>query len=90
MCREQPWTAFDQEQQQEVPKLTLLQYEGPPLQLQETWQIEVLGSKVLRAGLVGSVKWAAPEAKALSGSTPFRLQVCSSTYSLSETWLAGR
>eukprot|EP00878_Enallax_costatus_P019529 GHUV01020603.1.p1 GENE.GHUV01020603.1~~GHUV01020603.1.p1 ORF type:complete len:186 (+),score=36.10 GHUV01020603.1:623-1180(+) len=75
-CRDQAWTAFDQEQQQpEPPKSTLLQYEGPPLQLHESWQIEVLGSKVLRAGLVGAVRWAAPEAKALSGSTPFRLQV---------------
>eukprot|EP00878_Enallax_costatus_P034901 GHUV01038844.1.p1 GENE.GHUV01038844.1~~GHUV01038844.1.p1 ORF type:complete len:430 (+),score=127.81 GHUV01038844.1:269-1558(+) len=72
---DQAWTAFDQEQQQpEPPKSTLLQYEGPPLQLHESWQIEVLGSKVLRAGLVGAVRWAAPEAKALSGSTPFRLQ----------------
>jgi hypothetical protein len=27
------------------------------------------------AGLVGAVRWAAPEAKALAGSTPFKLQV---------------
>jgi hypothetical protein len=45
------------------------------LHLREFWQVEVVGSKVVRAGLFGAVKWAAPEAKALAGSTPFRLQV---------------
>lgn len=49
--------------------------QGPPLHLRETWQVEVVGSKVVRAGLVGAVRWAAPEAKALAGSTPFKLQV---------------
>lgn len=34
-----------------------------------------MGSKVVQAGLVGAVRWAAPEAKALAGSTPFKLQV---------------
>lgn len=53
--------------------------QGPPLQLRESWQVEVVGSKVVRAGLLGAVKWAAPEAKALAGSTPFRLQVGSSS-----------
>jgi hypothetical protein len=53
----------------------LLQYKGPPLVLCESWQVEVAGSRVLRAGLVGAVRWAAPEAKALAGSTPFKLQV---------------
>jgi hypothetical protein len=49
--------------------------QGPPLALRETWQVEVVGSKFVRAGLVGAVKWAAQEAKAIAGSTPFRLQV---------------
>jgi hypothetical protein len=49
--------------------------QGPPLHLREFWQVEVVGSKVVRAGLFGAVKWAAPEAKALAGSTPFKLQV---------------
>lgn len=49
--------------------------QGPPLHLREAWQVEVVGSKIVRAGLMGAVKWAAPEAKALAGSTPFKLQV---------------
>jgi hypothetical protein len=49
--------------------------QGPPLVLRETWQVEVVGSRIVRAGLVGAVKWAAQEAKAIAGSTPFRLQV---------------
>jgi hypothetical protein len=53
--------------------------QGPPLHLRESWQVEVVGSKIVRAGLLGAVKWAAPEAKALAGSTPFRLQVGSLT-----------
>uniref|UniRef100_A0A383W124 MHD domain-containing protein n=1 Tax=Tetradesmus obliquus TaxID=3088 RepID=A0A383W124_TETOB len=66
------WTNFDQQQQQQPSPL--LQYQGPPLLLCEAWQVEVAGSRVLRAGLVGAVRWAAPEAKALAGSTPFKLQ----------------
>lgn len=49
--------------------------QGPPLHLREVWQVEVVGSKIVRAGLQGAVRWAAPEAKALAGSTPFKLQV---------------
>lgn len=68
------WATFDEEQQQQQPPSALLQFKGPPLHLRETWQVEVVGSKVVQAGLVGAVRWAAPEAKALAGSTPFKLQ----------------
>jgi hypothetical protein len=68
------WATFEEEQQQQQQPAALLQYKGPPLHLREFWQVEVVGSKVVRAGLLGAVKWAAPEAKALAGSTPFRLQ----------------
>ncbi|KAF8065809.1 hypothetical protein HT031_002869 [Scenedesmus sp. PABB004] len=71
---EQPWMSFEQEQQQPAAPPVLLRYEGPPLALQEAWQVEVVGSRVARAGLVGAVRWAASEAKALAGSTPFQLQ----------------
>jgi hypothetical protein len=74
-CRD-AWTSFDQEQQQQQPQSVLLQYKGPPLVLVEVWQVEVVGSRVARASLVGAVRWTAPEAKALAGSTPFKLQVC--------------
>jgi hypothetical protein len=69
------WTNFDQEQQQQRQQSVLLQYKGPPLVLVEAWQVEVVGSRVAKAGLLGAVRWAAPEAKALAGSMPFKLQV---------------
>jgi hypothetical protein len=43
--------------------------------LVEAWQVEVVGSRVARVAVGGAVRWAAPEAKALGGSTPFKLQV---------------
>eukprot|EP00879_Flechtneria_rotunda_P020285 GHRR01021333.1.p1 GENE.GHRR01021333.1~~GHRR01021333.1.p1 ORF type:complete len:553 (+),score=155.38 GHRR01021333.1:577-2235(+) len=70
---DKPWTSFEQEEQQQQPS-PLLQYQGPPLQLAESWQAEVVGSRIMRAGLVGAVKWVSTEAKALSGSIPFQLQ----------------
>eukprot|EP00775_Hariotina_reticulata_P010746 gene10746-10902_t len=73
---DEAWTSFDQEQQQQQqPQSSLpLSFSGPPLLLQECWQVEVCGSKILRAGLTGAVRWAAPEAKALSGSVLFKVQ----------------
>lgn len=48
---------------------------GPqaPLQLDEAWHAEVVGSSIMRAGLVGAVRWTSASARATSGNTPFRL-----------------
>lgn len=60
--------------------------QGPPLLLRESWQAEVVGSRVVRAGLLGAVKWAAPEAKAIAGSTPFALQVSRGRACSEQAW----
>lgn len=52
-----------------------LRHEGPSLLLEEAWLAEVAGARVVAGGLRGTVRWASTEAKVLSGSTPFGLQV---------------
>jgi len=46
---------------------------GPALRLLEVWGAESHGARCLRAGLVGAVRWASAETKAVSGSVPFGL-----------------
>ena len=53
----------------------LYSHKGPSLRLEEVWAAEVAGSTVVRGGLQGCVRWASQEAKVLSGSVPFKLQV---------------
>lgn len=48
---------------------------GPALQLAETWQAEVVGSTIVRAGIQGAVKWTSADTKTLAASTPFRIEV---------------
>jgi len=53
----------------------LYSHKGPSLRLEEVWAAEVAGSTVVRGGLQGVVRWASQEAKVLSGSVPFKLQL---------------
>lgn len=46
-----------------------------PLRLTEVWRAEVVGGRLKRAGLGGRVQWASTEARSLSASIAFRLQV---------------